>query len=177
MSTDERRYTNPEKKMSFKIVTHANGPQSRLELEARYEPNGKKSDMHCHPHQHEKIFVLTGRIDIITDSKKIHLKQGGYYTIKPGEMHTIENSGKETAIVNWQFVPALNIEDFLKEYYTVAGKGMLSGKWSDKISILSRLAHKYKQVIRIKPAKQAMLLLFGLLMHPAEIRRINQSKT
>lgn len=177
MSRAERWYTNPEKKMSFKILTHANGKQGRLELEAHYHPGGKKSDMHCHPHQNEKIFVLAGQIDIITERKKIHLKQGEYYSITPGQMHTIENSGKETAVVNWQFVPALNIEDFLKEYYTVAGKGMLNGKWFDKISILSRLAHKYKQEIRIKPVKQALLMLVGKVLHAADIRRINRTKT
>lgn len=79
-----------------------------------FPPTLAESPLHEHPHQEERLRVVSGTLFVRMAGKQHLLGPGGSLVIPPGAAHEIANAGAETAEVVWQFVPALRTDAFLR---------------------------------------------------------------
>ena len=70
--------------------------------------------MHVHPHQEERITVLTGTVRSRSGVNDIVLNPGETVVTAPGEPHTIQPVGGEDAEVRAELRPALKYAEFLE---------------------------------------------------------------
>ncbi|AWB11071.1 Cupin domain protein [Thermodesulfobium acidiphilum] len=55
------------------------------------EPNGQ-SPAHSHDFEHE-MFILEGEATVVSDNSETKVSEGSFIFIKPGEFHTVKNTG------------------------------------------------------------------------------------
>ena len=79
-----------------------------------FPPTLAETPLHEHPHQEERLQVVSGTLYVRIAGKQHLLGPGGSLVIPPGAAHEIANAGAETAEVVWQFVPALRTDAFLR---------------------------------------------------------------
>ncbi|MGI6211521.1 MAG: cupin domain-containing protein [Anaerovoracaceae bacterium] len=61
-------------------------------------PPGSSIGWHVHEHETEPFYILSGAGDFIEASGRTRVGPGDVCTIKPGEGHSIENTGSEDLV-------------------------------------------------------------------------------
>jgi len=70
-----------------------------------------KSKPHKHLKMVQRYTVLTGKMDLYVDDKKIHLSKGQQYVITPGKIHWATSDGK--SLIELYSVPGWTKEDHI----------------------------------------------------------------
>jgi quercetin dioxygenase-like cupin family protein len=96
----------------LKTSTETDG--AYVEGVSAFPPTLAETPLHEHPHQEERLRVVSGTLYVRMAGKQHLLGPGGSFVIPPGAAHEIANAGAETAEVVWQFVPALRTDTFLR---------------------------------------------------------------
>lgn len=74
---------------------------------------------HFHPHQEERLHVISGRLHVRIEGHPVSLHAGERLSISPGTRHTCENNGETEARVRVEFVPGLEIHRFLRALFAI----------------------------------------------------------
>jgi quercetin dioxygenase-like cupin family protein len=95
----------------------ANGAHYRFEWFLAPHTTGPPE--HFHPHQEEKLQVISGRLRVRLDGQEVALGPGDRLVIAPGTRHTCGNSGPAETRVRGEFIPGLDIHRFFQTYFAI----------------------------------------------------------
>jgi mannose-6-phosphate isomerase-like protein (cupin superfamily) len=103
------------------VKTAADTGGAFVEGVSAYPPTLAETALHEHPHQVERLEVVSGTLFIRWAGKQQLVGPGETLVIPPGEAHEIASAGAETAEVIWQFIPALRTDAFLRSALETRG--------------------------------------------------------
>jgi hypothetical protein len=83
--------------------------------------------MHVHPHQEERITVLTGTVRSRSGARDQLLRAGETVVTPAGEPHTIEAAGRD-AEVRGELRPALKYAEFIERSFALDRAGHVNAK-------------------------------------------------
>jgi hypothetical protein len=134
-----------------------------------------------HPTQKERLVALSGTVHVRVNGTEREVDQGHRLEIPPRARHVLWNTGDEEAVIQVEFRPALQMEGFIEEFYTLARAGKVNSKTGLPGAIgMGVLLHKYRDEIRlalvpepVQSATFAVLALAGRLLDLwTELRRL-----
>ncbi|WKA56849.1 cupin domain-containing protein [Planococcus shenhongbingii] len=167
MTTAHQTIFNPRngQKMIFRTTAQdTNG--AYLEIKTFNPPSDEKEPEHVHPRQESSVEVLSGTLHFSIGGRNHLVGPGEKVTIPPGVPHFFWNEGPQEVHSIQRFRPALTIDHFFKTYFALAHAQKLNSQGLPPLLILSRLALRYQNDIRItKPPWPIQKFLF-LLMAP-----------
>lgn len=102
----------------------SNGEVMRGELWLK--PFAQGPPLHYHPIQSETFEVMSGKLGLEVDGKKMLLGPGEKYTIQPNIAHKWFNAGEEELFMVAELRPALKTEFFLESMYSLATQGKVN---------------------------------------------------
>jgi mannose-6-phosphate isomerase-like protein (cupin superfamily) len=136
-----------------------------LEMESTYNPMSKEPVSHYHPCQDENFTVISGELRVRLDGEETHtLQAGDTLQIPRGQIHSMWNSSKQKAVVNWQVRPALNTEELLETMMGLATDGKCNKKGMPGLLQVALTSGKYNRETRfVSPPLLIQRLFFSLL--------------
>jgi quercetin dioxygenase-like cupin family protein len=152
-----------------------------LRLEYHLAPRQGVRMAHVHPQQKERLKVLSGEIQVQVDGTERTVGAGQKAEIASRARHVWWNAKDEEAVVQVEFRPALQMEQYIAAFYGLAQGGQVSPKTGlPGTMALATLMRTYRNEIRLllMPAPLqsvafAVLVFVGKLLHfPAEARRL-----
>jgi mannose-6-phosphate isomerase-like protein (cupin superfamily) len=84
--------------------------------------------MHVHPHQEERITVLSGTVRSRSGGRERFLQVGDSVVTPPGEAHTIEPAERDDAEVHAELRPALQYAEFIERSFALDRAGHVSAR-------------------------------------------------
>jgi mannose-6-phosphate isomerase-like protein (cupin superfamily) len=112
-----------------------------------YPPTVVEPSYHEHPHQEERLGVVSGTLLVRIEGKLHFAGPGDQLMIPAGAAHQIANSGGEPAHVVWQFEPALRTGDFLRASLA-SSEGTPRGRWQrmvERIAVATEYSDEYRK--------------------------------
>ena len=95
----------------------ANGAHYRMEL---FLPIGARvSPEHFHPHQEERLEVVSGRLAVRLEGRLVRLGAGESLVIPPGVRHRLANDLDRETHIREEFVPGLEIHRFFAALFDI----------------------------------------------------------
>lgn len=88
-------------------------------------PPGGSSPEHVHRHQVERVSGLDGEMTLTIGTQDVHVRPGAVVEVPAGAPHSFRNSGKSTVHTQVEFIPALEIREFLEMATGLAADGKL----------------------------------------------------
>lgn len=86
----------------------------RFEVEATYEPHGKRPPQHVHPSHDEHFTVLAGTLRVGFADGEHDLVAGSTFAIPRGTAHHMWNPGEAATTVRWLSTPAARVAPFFE---------------------------------------------------------------
>ena len=77
------------------------------------------SPMHVHPHQEERITVVSGSVRFRSGAADRVLSPGDTLVSPPGESHTVGPAGNEDVVMVAELRPALTYEQFMERSFAL----------------------------------------------------------
>jgi mannose-6-phosphate isomerase-like protein (cupin superfamily) len=147
-----------------------------LRIEIRTEPGGGVLADHVHPRLEERYEVLEGEVTFRVDGKVVVTGPGGRVVVAPGVRHSFENSGSDTAHLEVEADPAIQLRESIEEGASLAQTEKLTATGKPRslhaLIELAALAHRYREtVILTSPPPAVQRLLFPLLARLASSGR------
>jgi len=152
-----------------------------LRLEYHLAPHQSVTMEHMHPTQKERLTVLLGEIHVRVNETERAVGPGQKMEIPPRARHVYWNAGDGESVVQVELRPALQMEGFIGEFYTLARTGQVSPRTGLPGTIeLGALLHRYRDEIRLafvpEPIQSAALTVLAfagrLLSLWAGLRRL-----
>jgi mannose-6-phosphate isomerase-like protein (cupin superfamily) len=84
--------------------------------------------MHVHPHQEERITVVSGSVRSSSGGADRVLSPGDTVVSPPGESHTVGPAGNEDVEMVAELRPALNYEEFIERSFALDRAGHVNAK-------------------------------------------------
>jgi hypothetical protein len=84
--------------------------------------------MHVHPHQEERITVVSGSVRSRSGSADRVLSRGDTVVSPPGESHTVGPAGDEDVEMVAELRPALTYEQFMERSFALDRAGQVNAK-------------------------------------------------
>lgn len=95
----------------------ANGAHYRIEL---FLPVGARdSPDHFHPHQEERLEVVSGRLAVRLEGQLVRLSAGERLVIPAGVRHRLANDAGHETHIREEFVPGLEIHRFFAALFDI----------------------------------------------------------
>jgi quercetin dioxygenase-like cupin family protein len=157
-----------------------------LRLEYHLAPRQTVTMAHVHPQQKERLKVLSGEIQVGINGTERTLGPGQKIEISSRARHVWWNAKDEEAVVQVEFRPALQMEDYIGDSCALAQSGKVNPETGLPGAIaLARLMHTYRNEIRpllmpepIQSVAFAVLAFAGRLLHSrTEARRLLRQRT
>jgi quercetin dioxygenase-like cupin family protein len=144
-----------------------------LGLEHHLAPRQRIKIVHVHPQQKERLKVLSGEIQVSVHGTERTLGSGQKIEIPSRARHVWWNAKDDEAVVQVEFRPALQMEDYIADSCALAQSGKVNPETGLPGPIaLARLMHTYRNEIRpllmpepIQSAAFAILAFVGKLLH------------
>ena len=105
------------------LIPAADSNGELLKMEIWIKPWGQGPPLHYHPIQSETFEVISGKLGIEVNGKKMEFGPGEKYTIQPNAAHKWYNAGQEELHAIGELRPALKTEFFLESMYALAQQG------------------------------------------------------
>lgn len=137
-----------------------------LEMEASYPAGSQEPPVHYHPRQEEVFRVISGEMTIRLNNEVRTYKAGSLITIKAGDLHSMWNTGQETAVLNWRVSPSMKTEEFLRIMTLVANSPGSNEKGIPDTLTMLYLLNRYQRVIRLTKPARALVITTGILLYP-----------
>jgi hypothetical protein len=84
--------------------------------------------LHVHPHQEERITVLSGTVRSRSGGRERLLSAGDVVVTPPGEAHTIEPAGASDAEVRAELRPPMGYAEFMERSFALDRAGHINAK-------------------------------------------------
>lgn len=108
------------------LITSEDSKGDIMRAEMWLKPFAQGPPVHIHPTQSETFEVISGKLGIDVNGKKMVLGPGEKYTIQPNVVHRWYNDGAEELYMYGEFRPALKTEFFLESMYALAAQGKVN---------------------------------------------------
>jgi quercetin dioxygenase-like cupin family protein len=82
-------------------------------------PHSARLPEHFHPHQEERLHVISGRLLVKLDGQEVSLGPGDRLVIAAGTMHWCGNGAPTETHVRGEFTPGLNIHRFFQAFFAI----------------------------------------------------------
>ncbi len=136
----------------------------RLEMEVTYCPHSHEPPAHYHPLQTEYFKLLSGEMSIRINGKLSILKAGDSLKVPPNTVHSMWNSGEQSAVMHWVVTPALDSEAFFETLAALGNAGETNEKGTPNLFQVALTMRHFSQAFRLaKPTFWVQKLVFGLL--------------
>jgi quercetin dioxygenase-like cupin family protein len=90
-------------------------------------PPGGSSPVHVHPNQIERVAGQEGELTLSIDGETVKVEPGQVFDVPAGVPHLFRNDGEVTVHTQVDFIPALDIREFLEMTAGLAADGKLDG--------------------------------------------------
>ena len=134
-------------KITF-IQTAADTDGELLEIELELTADGAVPGAHIHPEQEERFEIVAGTMAFRMGLRKIVAGPGEVVTVPAGRMHAFKNAGDETAKVNVQVRPALNMAELFETTVALAEDGRTTSKGMPKPLDLALFVRRYQREVK-----------------------------
>ena len=117
--------------MGMRVTCHENGASSQGELlsfDLWMRGGATPPPMHVHPHQEERITVISGSVRSRSGGSDRVLSPGDTVVSPPGEPHTVGPAGDEDVEMMAELRPALNYERFIERSFALDRAGYINAK-------------------------------------------------
>jgi quercetin dioxygenase-like cupin family protein len=117
--------------MEMRLTCRDNAASSAgqaLRFDLWIRADAPKMPMHVHPHQEERITVVSGRLRSRSGNVDRILSPGQTVITPPGEAHTIAPAGDGDVEVLAELRPALEYERFIERVFALDRAGRVSAK-------------------------------------------------
>jgi len=108
------------------LITAEDSKGEVMKGELWIKPFGQGPPLHYHPVQSETFEVISGKLGIEEEGKKMVFGPGEKYTIQPNKAHKWFNAGEEELYMVAELRPALKTEFFLESMYALAQQGKVN---------------------------------------------------
>ncbi|MCC6792476.1 MAG: cupin domain-containing protein [Thermomicrobiales bacterium] len=129
------------------LVTGSDRDGAFIEGISTYPPTTVEPVYHEHPHQEERLDVVSGTLLVRIEGRLQFAGPGAHVVIPAGAAHQIANSGGEPAQVVWQFEPALRTDEFLRATLA-ANPPARCGRWRRfvaRVAIATEYSDEYRK--------------------------------
>jgi mannose-6-phosphate isomerase-like protein (cupin superfamily) len=126
-----------------------------LHTEIWVDPGGGVNIDHVHPHQEERLEVLSGEAIYRVDGSERRIGVGdGAVVVPPGVPHAFRNSGHEVAHLRFESVPPMELEESVRvgvamaeaESFTPSGRP----KGLGALLAAAEFAERYKETTQLR---------------------------
>jgi mannose-6-phosphate isomerase-like protein (cupin superfamily) len=100
----------------------------RLRFDLWMRGGARPPPMHVHPHQQERITVVSGSVRSISGAAERVLSPGETVVSPPGESHTVGPAGSEDVEMVAELRPALSYEQFIERTFALDRAGHVNAK-------------------------------------------------
>jgi quercetin dioxygenase-like cupin family protein len=156
-----------ERIVVLKSVLETGGDSFQLEL---HLAPGRPSDVaHVHPAQKERLRVISGSLEVLTNGAVRRVDAGQRMEILPDIRHVYKPAGDAEAVVHVEFRPALEIGTYYETFFALAQAGKVSPRTGlPNLMQMAVLLHKYRSEIQYRVVFEplqsvALAVLAGLL--------------
>ena len=127
MASSGQVVENPRRKERVTFVRTAQDTDGELlEMLVQEEPTSAHPPLHCHPHQQERMEVISGVLDYRLGDRVSTASPGEVVVVEKGAAHTWWNSGSEPLVVRAELSPALGFETFMETIYGLTKTGRVN---------------------------------------------------
>ncbi len=142
----------------------------RLIVDIELKGGGIGSPLHLHPHIHERLTVVSGRVGVFVNGAISIAKVGKTIEIPPGIAHRFWNAGICEANITIDIQPAKRFEVFIRNMIGLAQDGKTDSQGMPHLLQLAAIATEFEDVVHfLKPSRFLQRLVFPLL---AQIARM-----
>jgi quercetin dioxygenase-like cupin family protein len=99
---------------------------------------------HTHPHQEERVEILSGKLGVRVGRRKYRLRKGEAVLVPPGAAHAWWNENDDRVRGLVEFRPALNTESLFETLFGLARDGKVSEKGVPNPLQIVALLHEYE---------------------------------
>ena len=134
-----------------------------VEIEVFVRPGGVVAAAHVHPFQSEQFEVVSGRIGMKLDGKKLEAGPDETVLVEPGTAHKFWNAGDDELHFVTVVRPALQFEQLLETMFALAVDGKTNRKGMPNPLRLAVIAKAHFDDVRL-PFPPASLQRLGLAL-------------
>jgi mannose-6-phosphate isomerase-like protein (cupin superfamily) len=109
---------------------------ARTRFKVTVKPGGLKPVLHFHQRCDEHFKVLSGRLTYILDGRVMTLNEGEEVTLPKEKPHTHYNNEQIPLIMEQSFLPALDMEMFVENFFGLVGDGKVRNGQPDFLQIM-----------------------------------------
>jgi mannose-6-phosphate isomerase-like protein (cupin superfamily) len=139
-----------------------------LRIDIRTEPGGGVLAEHVHPRLEERYHLLTGEVTFRVDGKPVVAGPGAQLVVPAGVRHSFRNTGTDTAHLEVEADPALQLRESIEEGASLARteRFTAAGRPRSLRALIegAALARRYRDtVVLSSPPPVVQRMLFPLL--------------
>lgn len=151
----------------------SSGDDDRLLMHTVNPPTGVAEPTHRHPRQASGARVLSGSLRFVVDGRVRDVGPGEEIEIPAGVPHHFVNVGREDAVAEQWFRPALRSEQFFRTYFDLANRGLLDARGMPSPLRMAVLVPAFGEEIRVvRPPWWVQQVVCGLLRPVARLRGV-----
>ncbi len=145
------------------LATSADTNGGAVVIEVAVEPDGFVAAGHVHPKQSERFAVVSGRLGLKVDGRKLELGPGDTATVEAGTAHRFWNAGEDEVRFRCEIRPALQFESLLETMFALAADGKTNRKGMPNPLRLAVIAQAHFDTVRL-PFPPAWMQAAGLAL-------------
>ena len=120
-----------------------------VEIEVYVRPGGVVAAAHVHPFQTERFEVISGRLGMKLDRRKVEAGPNDVVVVEPGTPHKFWNAGDEELHFLTVVKPALQFERLLETMFGLAADGKTNRKGMPNPLRLAVIAREHFDDVRL----------------------------
>lgn len=136
----------------------------RLVMRFTVAPGAAPAAPHVHPIQREAFDVVSGEIEVTARARVRRIGPGQRGEVPPGVPHTWRNIGRDDAVMDVAFAPALQLERFFEVSFGLANAGKVNAMNMPRpLQIVALGRQFHREVLFVRPPAAVQRLAFRLL--------------